>query len=63
MDKLKDCKLGLIELKIGNTTIYKETQLHRDLYNEGFLIMPYGVQSIGIKPLGEMIGNKINNVK
>ena len=28
-----------------------------ELANEGFLIMPFGVQSICTKPLEEMIGN------
>jgi hypothetical protein len=59
---MNNYNLGLIELKIGNTIIYKETKLQRNLYNNGFLITSYGVQSVSTKPINEMIGN-IGNIE
>jgi hypothetical protein len=55
LNDLNNYKLGPIELKIGNTIIYKKTELERNLYNNGFLITSYGVQSVSTKPIYEMI--------
>ena len=51
-------KNDFIEVKIGGTVIEKIPKLNMDLLAEGFLILPYGVQSVYTMPLEKMIGNK-----
>lgn len=55
---MNENKIDFIQVKIGNLVIEKIPQLHLDLYTEGFLILPNGVQSVYTKILEEMIGNK-----
>jgi len=57
MNNLKNFNIGSIELKYGNTVIYKETELNKSLYDEGFSITPNGVQLVSTKPISEMIGS------